>query len=85
MIHVKSAEPLILIDISPTQIAIIVISSVFILLVIIGIAVCCLRGLPGSGKNSLRRDNPFKASHGWVSLCWVMKGECHLYAFYTGY
>lgn len=68
-VHVNAlptSAPLIDIDLTPTQIAIIVIVIVFLILVVAGIALCCIRGVPGRGKNRLREDNPLEGSNGWV-------------------
>jgi len=67
-VHVNAlptSPPLIDIDLSPTQITIIAIVGVFFLLVVVGISYCCIRGLPGRGKNRLREDNPMNRSNGW--------------------
>jgi len=65
-VHVNAAEPLIDIELSPTTIAIVVVALVLLVLFISGIAVCCVRGLPGRGANKLREDNPLARSNGWA-------------------
>ena len=78
-VHVDAlptSPPLIDIDLTPTQIAVIVICLVFLILIIAAIVICCLRGVPGKGSNSLRKNNPFlnrlrrddpmEGSNGWA-------------------
>lgn len=51
---------------SPAIIATIVIVSVTFILLVVGIACCCVRGLPGRGKNVMRDDNPLAGTNGWT-------------------